>query len=114
MFCSGGCLSYFTRTASEKGFSWSAVCKSKFTRRTFENTQEQLNSLPEDTTDIFQRNSIDRYLPRPLVSFCDGKYNILDSFCFAEFTAYYSLIYKPKEINKGEEYQPDLPFHLTF
>ena len=114
MFCSGGCLSYFTRTASEKGFSWSAVCKSKFTRRTFENTQEQLNSLPEDSTDIFQRNSIDRYLPRPLVSFCDGKYNILDSFCFAEFTAYYSLIYKPKEINKGEEYQPDLPFHLTF
>ena len=27
---------------------------------------------------------------------------------FAEFTAYHSLIYKPKETNNVEEYQPDL------
>ena len=31
-----------------------------------------------------------------------------DSFRFAEFPVYYSLIYKPKETNEGEEYQPDL------
>ena len=31
-------LSYFARAASEKGFSLSAVCKYKFTRRTFKNT----------------------------------------------------------------------------
>ena len=42
------------------------------------------------------------------VSFCEGKYSILDSFSFPEFTAYYSLIYKPKETNESEEYQPDL------
>ena len=71
-------------------------------------TEEQLSSLPEDSTDTFKRNNIDRYLARPSVSFGDGKYSILDSFCFAEFTAYYSLIYKPKETNEGEEYQPDL------
>ena len=69
--------------------------------------EEKLSSLPEDSTNIFKRNNIDRYLVRPSVSFCDGKYSILDSFCFAEFTAYYSLIYKPKETNEGEEYQPD-------
>ena len=34
-------------------------------------TEEQLSSLPEDSTDIFKRNNIDRYLARPSVSFCD-------------------------------------------
>ena len=71
-------------------------------------TEEQLSSLPEDSTDIFRRNNIDRYVARQSVSFCDGKYRIFDSFCFAEFTAHYSLIYKPKEANEGEEYQADL------
>ena len=72
-------------------------------------TEEQLSSLLEGSTDIFQRNNIDRYLAKPSVSFCDGKYSIPDSFCFAEFTAYYSLRYKPKETDEGEEYKPDLP-----
>ena len=58
--------------------------------------------MPEDSTDIFKRNNIDRYLARPSVSFCAGKYSILGSFCFAEFTAYYSLIYKPKETNEAD------------
>ena len=52
----------------------------------------------------FKRSNIDRYFVRPSDSFCDGKYSIIDSFCFAEFTAYYSLIYKPWKTNKGEEY----------
>ena len=64
--------------------------------------------MPGDRTDTFKRNNIDRYLARPSVSFCDEKYSILDSFCFTEFTAYYSLIYKPKETKEGEEYQQDL------
>ena len=46
-------------------------------------TEEQSSSLPEDSTDVFKRNNIDRYLARPSVSFCDEKYSILDSFCFA-------------------------------
>ena len=71
-------------------------------------TEEQLSSLPEDSTDFFKKKNIDRYLARPSVSFCDEKYSITDSFCFAEFTAYYSPMYKPKETNEGEEYQPDL------
>ena len=71
-------------------------------------TEEQSSSLPEDSTDVFKRNNIDRYIARPSVSFCDEKYSILDSFSFAEFTAYCRLIYKPEETNKGEEYQPGL------
>ena len=39
-FRSGGYLSYFARAASEKGFSWSAVCKYKFTRRTFKSASD--------------------------------------------------------------------------
>ena len=46
-------------------------------------TEEQSSSLPEDSTDVFKRNNIDRYIARPSVSFCDEKYSILDSFCFA-------------------------------
>ena len=46
-------------------------------------TEEQISFLPEDSTDIFRRNSIDRYIARPSVSFCDGLFSILDSFCFA-------------------------------
>ena len=71
-------------------------------------TEKQLSSLPENSTDIFKRNNIDQCLARPSVSFCDGNYSILDSFCFAKFTAYYGLIYKSKETNEGEEYRLDL------
>ena len=46
-------------------------------------TEEQSSSLPEDSTEVFKRNNIDRYIARPSVSFCDEKYSILDSFCFA-------------------------------
>ena len=56
-------------------------------------TEGQLSSLPEDRNDFFKRNNIDLYLARSSVLFCDGKHSILDSFCFAEFTAYYSLMY---------------------
>ena len=72
-------------------------------------TEEHLSSLVEDSTYIVKRNNIDCYLARPSVSFCDGKYSILDSFCSAESTSCYSLVYKPKETKEGEEHQPDLP-----
>ena len=82
----------------------------KSTRRTFKNTSnwKTIKFLPENSTDIFKRNNIDHYLARPSVSFCDENYSILDSFCFGKFTAYYGLIYKPKETNEGEEYRLDL------
>ena len=72
-------------------------------------TEETSSFLRDDSTDIFKRNNIDSYLARTSVSFCDGKYSILDSFCFAEFTAYHSLVYKVKETNNYVyDYQLDL------
>ena len=29
-------------------------------------------------------------MERPNATFCNGKYNILDDFCYAEFLAYYT------------------------
>ena len=69
-------------------------------------TEEEMNLLPEESTDIFRRNNLDRYMDRPDQS-C-GKFSILDSFCFAEFLAQYTLISKPKDEDIVDEYQPDI------
>ena len=71
-------------------------------------TEDELSMLPDNSTEIFRRNNLDRYIDRPDQQFCSGKYSIIDSFCFAEFLAYYSLISKPKDNNIAEEYQPDI------
>ena len=41
--------------------------------------------LPEDSTEIFRRNNLDRYIDRPDQQFCSGKYSILDSFVLQNF-----------------------------
>ena len=43
-------------------------------------------------------------MERPNATFCNGKYSILDSFCFTEFLAYYTL---ENKASKTGEYQPD-------
>ena len=50
------------------------------------------------------KSNIDRYMERPNATSCNGKYSILDDFCYAEFWAYYTLENKP---SKTGEYQPD-------
>ena len=45
--------------------------------------EKDISQLPEDSRDIFKKNVIDRYIGRPNLSFCGGKYSVLDSFCFA-------------------------------
>ena len=54
--------------------------------------KEEIDELPEDSIDIFQRNMIDRYIDRPNSSFLNGKYRILDYLCYAEFLAHYYLL----------------------
>ena len=39
-------------------------------------------------------------MERPRATFCNGKYSILDVFCYAEFLAYYTL--KNKSSKTGE------------
>ena len=41
-------------------------------------TQEEINELPEDSTDIFKRNMLDRYIDRPNSTFKGGKYSVID------------------------------------
>ena len=46
--------------------------------------EKDVSQLPQDSRDIFKKNMIDRYIDRRNLSFCGGKYSVLDSFCFAK------------------------------
>ena len=63
--------------------------------------EEELKNLPDNSTNIFKRNTLNRYMHRPNHSFCQGRHSMLDSFYFAEF------VYKPKEVDWNEDYQLD-------
>ena len=43
-------------------------------------------------------------MERPNATFCNGKYRVLNDFCYTEFLAHYTLENKS---NKTCEYQPD-------
>ena len=48
--------------------------------------KEDLDKLPDDSTDVFQRNVLDRCLDRQTDrEFQNGKFAVFDSQCFAEF-----------------------------
>ena len=68
------------------------VCKSK----------NELNELPEESTDVFKRNNLDRYLDRPNGTYKKGKFQILDAMCYAEFLAFYVLDAKKKDENEND------------
>ena len=70
-------------------------------------SEEEIGNLPDDSTAIFKRSNLDRYIDRPNQVYCGGKYKILDSFCYAEFASHYTLMCKPTEANADGEYQPD-------
>ena len=40
-------------------------------------SQEEIAKLPDDSTDIFKRNMLDRYMDRPNEIFLKGKYAVL-------------------------------------
>ena len=61
----------------------------------------------EDSTDIFKRNMLDRYMDRPDVKFAGGKYSILDRFCYAEFLSHYVLV-SGKTDNEENDSQPEI------
>ena len=43
-------------------------------------------------------------MERPSATICNGKYSVLDDFCYSDFLAYYTLENKS---SKTSEYQPD-------
>ena len=59
----------------------------------------------EDSTEIFQRNMLDRYLDRPDESFKNGMYREISNMCFSGFL---SLFYPKSRATKDLEndYQP--------
>ena len=51
-------------------------------------SRKELNELPDDSSNILKKSNIGHYVKRPNAAFCNGKYSVLDYFCFAEFLAY--------------------------
>ena len=58
--------------------------------------KEDLDELPDNNTNVFQRNMLDRYLDRPDREFQNGKSAVIDSQCFAEFLSFYYFQLKSK------------------
>ena len=67
-------------------------------------SEKELSELPDDSSNIFKKSNIDRYIEWPNATFCHGKYSALNDFCYAEFLAYYTLASKS---NNTYDYQPD-------
>ena len=65
--------------------------------------EKDISELLEDSTDIFKRSIIDRYIDPTNVKFSNGKYAMLNGFCFAEFLRYYYLVLGE---SKDNAYQP--------
>ena len=63
-------------------------------------SKKELSELPDDSSNIFKKSNFDRYVERPNATFCNGKYSVLDYFCFAEFLAYYTLEIKSVNISQ--------------
>ena len=68
-----------------------------------EETQE-FSKLPDDSTNIFKKSNIYRYLKRTSATFCNGKYSALSDFCYEKSLAYYTL---EKKSSNSCKYQPD-------
>ena len=67
-------------------------------------SEKELGKLPGNSPNIFKKSNIGRYMERSRATFCNGKYSILDDFCYAELLAYYTI--ENKSSMTGE-YQPD-------
>ena len=80
---------------------WLPECRCKIFYK-----KEELNELPDDSTDIFQRNILDRYTNRPDSHFQNGKYAALENLYLAEFLSSY---YVESKINETSNYNDSQP-----
>ena len=67
-------------------------------------SEEEIVNLPEDSSDIFKRNMIDRYIDRPNSTYAKGKYSTVDNMCYAEFISSYTVDTRenPDDINDSQ------------
>ena len=68
-------------------------------------TEDEIFALPEDSNIIFKRNVVDRHIDRLNTTSSGGKFSVLDTLCFAEFSRYYYLPSNPKY--KENDYQTE-------
>ena len=68
-------------------------------------SERKISELPQDCTRTFKRNMVGRYIDRPDSVFRQGKFSILNSFCFAEFLRHYYIVSNNE--NKKNDYQPE-------
>ena len=66
-------------------------------------SEEEINKLPGDSTEIFKRNMLERYLARPNCNYANGRYHSVNELCYAEFLRYYTLSHK----NNNSDCQPN-------
>ena len=65
--------------------------------------EDEIFELPEDSKKIIKRNAIDQYIDRPNTTSFGGKFEVLGTLSFAEFSRYYDLPSNPK--CKENDYQ---------
>ena len=62
-------------------------------------SEEEIEELEDDSTNVFKRNTLDRYVERPNVSFKNGNFSVFEDMCYAKFCANYE-IYKKRVMKK--------------
>ena len=67
--------------------------------------EDEIFALPEDSNIIFKPNVVDRHIYRLNTTSSGGKFSVLDTLCFAEFSRYYYLPSNPKY--KENDYQTE-------
>ena len=51
-------------------------------------SEKELTKLPDNNPNIFKKSNTDRYMKRPIATFCNENYSVLDDFCSTEFLSY--------------------------
>ena len=90
---------YFARIESEESLSGQVFCQCKFSIGKSSSVifckkkKKKKKTWASDQTIaemFFKKSIIKPYIERPSWTFCNGKYNVLNYFCYAEFLAYYT------------------------
>ena len=64
-------------------------------------SEKEVRKVPDDSTNIFKKSNIDYCTEIPCIAFCNGKYMVLNDFCYEEFFAYYSLDSRSNKTDKN-------------
>ena len=64
--------------------------------------KDEIDELPDDSTDIYQRNILDRYIDHPNEHFKNGGYKQIDQLCFADFLSLYYVLPKTTQISEND------------